>query len=67
MFQSMMDDSGSPVVSVIDLDSVMFWQMSEKRTEESFTLAPFWLETVRIEYEKLDSSSYSVLPKVILY
>ena len=57
VFESMKNAVGSPVVSVIDLDSIMFWQMSEKRTEESFTLAPFWIETVRFEYEKLDSSS----------
>ena len=57
VFESMKDALGSPVASVIDLDSVMFWQMSEKRTEQSFTLAPFWVETVRIEYLKLDSSS----------
>ena len=57
VFESMKDALGSPVASVIDLDSVMFWQMSEKRTEQSFTLAPFWVETVRMEYLKLDSSS----------
>ena len=53
-FRAMKKADGSPYLSEQDFDTIMFWQMSEDRTEESFTLSNFWFETMRLEYEKLD-------------
>ena len=54
-FHAMRNQLGHPVLSVLDLESIMFWHMSEKRTEESFSLSPYWIEAIRNEYESLDS------------
>ena len=55
VFQAMTEADGSPSVSTIELDSIMFWEMSVKRTEDKFTLPCFWLETIKMEYTKLDN------------
>ena len=54
IFKAMTKEDGSPYLSELDLASIMFWEMSEDRREDSFKLAPFWLEAIRLEYEKLD-------------
>ena len=54
VFKAMNREDGSPFLSEVELDSIMFWEMSEDRREDSFKLASFWLETIRLEYEKLD-------------
>ena len=54
IFKAMMKEDGSPFLSEIELASIMFWEMSEDRREDSFKLAPFWLEAIRNEYCKLD-------------
>ena len=53
-FHAMKNQLGYPALSVLDLQSIMFWHMSEKRTEESFSLSPYWIEAIRIEYANLD-------------
>ena len=55
VFQAMTEADGSPSVSTIDLDSIMFWEMSVKRTEDKFTLPSYWIETIKMEYSKLDN------------
>ena len=55
VFEAMTEADGSPSVSTIELDSVMFWEMSVKRTEDKFTLPSYWMETIKKEYSKLDS------------
>ena len=40
-FHAMRNQPGHPVLTVLDLESIMFWHMSEKRTEESFSLSPY--------------------------
>ena len=55
IFRSMMKNDGSPYESVQDFDSIMFWDMSVNRREDSFELTTFWLETMMQEYAKLDS------------
>ena len=54
IFRSLKSPDGSASVSELDYDSIIFWDMSEQRTKESFSLANFWLESMRLEYEKLD-------------
>ena len=56
-FYSLENKDGSPSISEQDNDSVMFWCMSENRTENSFELSPFWLEAIKREYGKLDAES----------
>lgn len=54
IFRSLKSADGSLSVSDLDYDSIIFWDMSENRTKESFSLANFWLESMRLEYLKLD-------------
>ena len=54
IFKAMLKEDGSPFLGEVELASVMFWHMSEDRRQDSFKLAPFWLEAIRLEYEKLD-------------
>ena len=56
-FYSSFNTDGSRSISEQENDSVMFWCMSEKRTENSFNLSQFWLEAIKREYEKLDAES----------
>ena len=53
LFNAMEYQEGA--VSEIDKKSIMFWHMSEERTEESFILSRFWMETIKNEYEVLDA------------
>ena len=52
VFQALRETDGSPALSTIDLDSIMFWEMSVKRSEDKFSLPSFWLETIKMEYAK---------------
>ena len=56
VFRMMKDQQGNQIKAVLDLNSVMFWHMSENRSDESFTLSPYWLEAIRVEYLELDAS-----------
>ena len=53
-FFAMTDSKGDPVISELENDTVMFWQFTENRTENSFSLSNWWLETIRREYESKD-------------
>ena len=55
IFRAMMKNDGSPYESVQDFDSIMFWDMSVNRREDSFELTTFWLETMIQEYSKLSN------------
>ena len=54
-FNAMKNFDGSPYLTEQDFQSIMFWEMSEKRTKDSFNLSNFWLVAIRQEYEKLDA------------
>ena len=56
IFIAMKNFDGSPYLTDQDLSSVMFWDMSENRNEDSFELSNYWLETIKAEYSNLDSS-----------
>ena len=50
----MINCHGSRSISEQENGTVMFWQMTEKRTATSFSLSNFWLETLEREYKSLD-------------
>ena len=53
-FHVLVNKDGGPSVSEQDNETVMFWQMSENRTQNSFELSNFWLKAIEDEYESLD-------------
>ena len=55
IFTAMTNEDGTPNLSELELGTIMFWEMTENRKADSFKLSQFWLETIRMEYEKLDS------------
>ena len=48
-FYGMKNADGSPFVSKQDFLSVMFWEFSEKKSDSSFTVAPYWLDKIAKE------------------
>ena len=46
---------GSNSVYEVEYGAVMFWDMSENRTMNSFTLSEFWLRTIEREYDQIDN------------
>ena len=52
VFHALMNQEGNPSLSTLSLGTVMFWDMSIKRTEEKFTLPAYWLETIREDVNK---------------
>ena len=54
-YHAMKNFDGSPFLTEQDLDSIMFWDMSEKRRDDRFDLTSFWLQAMQHEYVKLDS------------
>ena len=53
-FEALFNRDGSRNISEMENGSVMIWQMSENRTQTSFTLSNFWLEDIAREYDVLD-------------
>ena len=54
IFEASYNADGSRSVSEMENQMVMFWQMTHKRTQTSFSLESFWLETIEREYNVLD-------------
>ena len=56
LFRALTNADGSPSLAELDYETVMFWMMSEpqSRTAESFSLSPYWLETIEREYAAID-------------
>ena len=50
-FNALTLPDGSPSIGVVSMDSVMFTDMSEQRTEDSFCLSNYWLEVISAEYK----------------
>ena len=46
LFSALVNKDGSRSISEQENGTVMFWQMSENRTQASFSLSNFWLETL---------------------
>ena len=55
VFTALLNPNGTASLGELELSTVMFWAFTEKRREDSFSIAPFWMETLRLEYEKLDN------------
>ena len=53
-FTAMTLNNGEPYLSELDMESIMFWAMTEDRKADSFKLSNYWLEVIRKEYEHLD-------------
>lgn len=54
-FTALKNADGSNSVSEVEYGAVMFWDMSENRTMNSFTLSEFWLRTIEREYDQIDN------------
>ena len=56
VFTALNNSDGSPSLAELDHATVMFWMMSEpqSRTATSFSLSPYWLETISREYASID-------------
>ena len=55
-FYALLEVDGQPSTSVQEIESVMFWCMSEKRTETSFDLSVYWMQVIEREYRMVDSN-----------
>ena len=53
-FHALKNFDESPFLTEQDYESIMFWDMSEKRKESSFDISNFWLLAFNHEYEKID-------------
>ena len=51
-FYALKKKDGSPVTSTCSFSSVMFWEMSCNKTEDSFELSEYWLKTLMHEYKE---------------
>ena len=47
---------GSPWITELEFSTVMFWMLSEpgSRTEDSFSVSAYWLQTIEREYQEID-------------
>ena len=54
VFKGLRNSDGTCQLTSLDLDTIMFWGFSENVCDETFAISSFWLETIRLEYEKLD-------------
>ena len=50
----MFNDDKTPYQSVLENQSVMMWDISVERTQNSFHLTPYKLSTILKEYKKYD-------------
>ena len=54
-FKLLIDSEGKNNCSVIELSMIMFWSMSENRSDTEFSLSNYYLETISEEYKNIDS------------
>ena len=57
LFSALSNKDNTPYLSELDMNSIMFWAFTEMRRESSFVISKFWLENLRLEYERLDNTS----------
>ena len=53
-FKALMNPDGSPSTDILSMETIMFSNMSEQRTDRSFVLSNYWLEIISAEYLELD-------------
>ena len=58
IFKALVKPDGSPSLTELDYETVMFWMISEpqSRTANSFSLSSYWLETIEREYLEIDTN-----------
>ena len=56
VFNALKNVDGSPYLTELDNDTVMFWMISEpqSRKPSSFSVSNYWMETIRVEYQEMD-------------
>ena len=56
LFKALNNSDGSPSLTELDNDTVMFWMVSEpqSRKENSFSVSSYWLQTIMLEYKEMD-------------
>ena len=53
-YQALLNKDGTRYTSVLLLETVMLWEFSENRTEETFDISREWLEKIKDEYSSHD-------------
>ena len=53
-FTALSNPNGTPHLETLELSTIMFWAFTENRRQDSFIISPYWMEHLRLEYEKLD-------------
>ena len=53
-FFALVNPDGSPNTEVCSLDSVMFWDIMEEQTPDSFELSNYWMTIIDAEYKDMD-------------
>ena len=53
-YQALYNKDGTRYTSVLLLETVMLWEFSENRTEETFDISREWLEKIKDEYSSHD-------------
>ena len=56
VFKALTNPDGSPWITELEFDTVMFWIVSEpaSRTADSFSISALWLEAIEKEYLVMD-------------
>ena len=53
-FQAMVNKDGSRMTSVLPSETVMLWEFSTNKTDDSFDISKDWMEKIASEYESHD-------------
>ena len=54
-FKAMVNPEGVPNCCELDLDTVMFWSMTENKSENRFLISPYWMDAICHEYNRIDA------------
>ena len=55
MFVAASNGDGTPYVTELENDSVIFWNFSSVLDEQSFSVSKFFLNQFKLEYERHDN------------
>jgi len=58
IFYALLNKDGSPSITELENQMVMFWNVSKPRSRNlnSFSISPHWLKTIMQEYEEMDKN-----------
>ena len=54
LFQPSVNKDGSPYLSIVSVDTVMFWEFTEKLSDDTFKVSREWLDKISDGYESHD-------------